>query len=55
VAVRRLGEAKAEESSAFDDDPLVDRVHQVCLLLRYVGGLEGLAEGAAPLDGAVAG
>jgi hypothetical protein len=33
----------------------VDRVHQVCLLLGHVGGLEGLAEGSEPLDCALPG
>jgi hypothetical protein len=44
VRVGRRGQPDTHDLGARDRDPLVDGVHQVCPLLRYVGGLKGLAQ-----------
>ena len=55
LRVGRLGQPDTDDLGTRDRDPFVDGVHQLCLLPQYVCGLGGLAQGAEPLDCAVAG
>jgi len=55
VRVCRRGQPDTHDLGARDRDPLVDSVHQICLLLLYVCDLKGLVEGAEPLDCAMTG
>ena len=50
VRVGRLGQPDTDDLGTRDRDPFVDGVHQFLLLLWYVRDLEGLAEGAEPLN-----
>jgi len=49
VPVRRRCEPQADEARPFDDDPLVDSVDHVGLLLDQIGPLPGFSEGVEPL------
>ncbi len=53
VPLQRRREAQADEARPLDDDPVVDRVQQVGLLLGNVSVLPRLAQRPEPFNGAV--
>jgi hypothetical protein len=53
VGVRRRREANPDDLGSRDHDPLVDGVHQVRPILRYVCLLDCLGNGLQPFDRAL--
>ena len=53
MAVRLGRKAGADDLRSGDDDPLVHRVDEVCPLLRDIGSLDRIPEGAKPRNDAI--